>query len=774
MTLIRSRSQVAETIDRVAGLPGTGAAFVLLLAYFVTAVVCAFLPLADHIGFELAGGLTIVAALFTPWVGVAAVRLERLRSRSDRSQGLAAAAAASWSVFLLVVPVGIIFLNGLRRPSCDPSSGAVWLLLLPVPSAMLGAATGAVARSLTSSRVALFLLVIGVEIGTLLFGLSRLYTGPGFFLFDHFFGYFPGPLYDEVVTVTPALLYFRAETVLWALTGMCLCATLGAEWPGERNRAAVSTFFLAAGLTIFTVIEGSHLGYRSTDAAVAEALGGVRTIDDLEIHYPREWSDRTIESFAHDAAFRASQVIQALGLQHPPTVKVWVYRSAEEKRRLVGASGTSFSKPWRHEVHINASATPHPVLRHELVHAFAAEIAHGPFGTPGGLIPNSPLTEGFAVALDVDSEGLTLAQWAKAMRELHIAPDVNALLSTAGFFQAAPYRAYQYAGAFLRFIDEKYGRARLLDLYATGDLHRIGKPEAVIAEFNLALDAVTVTPAERATAERALARPSVFHRRCAREVSHLSDEAQTLLSEGRTEDALATYDRVCAMEPDDPALLESLLRAAVRAKNNELRDKTASRIMSHPKTDNVLKATTLMELGDDDWRRGTPQEAAARYASIGELAVDPGTYRLALVKRTAVNDTALSALLEPLLVENDTEVQQLFAMNDYIEAHPTDRLVRYLLGRQLMQREALPRGLPLVDLASENLLLDGEMTAEALRLLVKGYSELHRCQAAQLEQGKMASSKATEADRVVAQDWIDRCQFEVARGWKPWSDRTED
>jgi tetratricopeptide (TPR) repeat protein len=384
------------------------------------------------------------------------------------------------------------------------------------------------------------------------------------------------------------------------------------------------------------------------------------------------------------------------------------------------------------------------------------------------------LTEGFAVALDVDSEGLSLAQWAKAMRELHLAPDVNALLSTTGFYSAAPYRAYQYAGAFLRFIDEKYGRARLLELYATGDLRHLGKPETIISEFNHSLDSVKVTPSERAMAERALARPSVFHRRCAREVTHLSDEAGALLAEGRTQDALATYDRVCAMEPDDPALLEAMLRAAVKAKNNELRDKTASRIMSHPKTDSVLKAATLMELGDDDWRRGTLQEAAARYASIGELPVDPGTYRMALVKRTAVNDATLSALLQPFLVEGDAEVPQLFAMNDYIEAHPTDRLVRYLLGRQLVQREALARGLPLVDMASENLLFDGEMTAEALRVLVKGYSELHKCQAAQLELGKMAQSKASDADRTVGQDWIDRCQFEVSRGWKPWSDRAED
>jgi hypothetical protein len=774
MALTRSRSLASDLLDRLLLLPGTRGGVALFIAYVLAAIVCCFLPLADHIGFELAAVLTILAALIAPAVGAAAIRLDRPRPRGDRSPARAAASAGLYAILLLVFPIGILLLNAVRRPSCEPISGGMWLLVLPVPTAFLAATLGALGRSLTASGrwiAAFVLLVEGVSLAA---GLSTLYTGPSFFLYDHFFGYFPGPLYDEVVLVSHALLVFRALTLLWAMVLILVCAALGAEWPGERNRAAGWALLLGAGLLIISRVEGTHFGYRTTDASLADALGGVRQIDQLEIHYPREWSDKSVDAFARDAAFRASQVIEELQLTHPPKVKVWVYRSAEEKRQLVGAANTSFSKPWRHEVHINSAGSPHPVIRHELVHAFAGDIAPRPFGTPGGLIPNSPLTEGFAVALDLDDDGLTLPQWAKAMRELHIAPDVTTLFSTASFYAAAPARAYQYAGAFLRYLDGRFGRPKLLELYATGDLSRLGKPADLVKDFNQFLESVKVTSAERATAERQLAHPSVFRRRCAREVSQLSDEAQRLLSEGRTQDALAEYDHLCALEPDDPALLQSLLRAAVKAKDTDLRDKTVSRILSHSKSDPVLRATTLLEVGDDDWRRRSLTDAARHYREAAEIPTDAATHRLAIVKSTAVRDPALSSLLEPLLVESEGDVPMLFALNDYIQANPYDRLVHYLLGRQLVQRDAPGRGLSLLESAGDNLLDDSEMSTEVARLLVRTYSQLHRCADAQQALRRLTAPRGSEDDRVVAEDWIARCRFEVSRGWKPWSDRAQD
>jgi hypothetical protein len=760
-----------EIARRLGSLPASRGGLVLLAANVLTALVCWFVPLANHLGFEFAFALTAVNAILAPAVGVAAIHAERLRLRSERSYRAAALAAVSYASALLVVPTGLMALNAWRAPSCEPGSGALWIVILALPTTVIATATGALARSLTEGNFGAGLLVFLVEAASLAWSLSTLYRGPSFFLFDHYFGYFPGPLYDEVILFSTPLLVFRALTLLWAWVLILICDAVGAEWSSDRFSRGVLAAVLACALLFVSFREGTRLGFRTTDRSLADALGATRTIDKLEVHYPREWNEQTTEAFLHDAAFRASQVMRDLSLTDGPTVRVWVYRSAEEKRRLVGAATTSFSKPWRHEIHINADAFPHPVLRHELIHAFGAEIAHGPFGTPGGLFPNSPLVEGFAEALDVDTEGLTLLQWAKAMRDLHLAPQVEALFSTSGFYAAAPARAYTYAGAFLRFLDAKFGRARLLDLYATGDLTRLGKPAELVDEFNKTLDGITITPAEKATGERHLARPSVFHRRCAREVSALTDKASGLLSEGRKDAALALYERVSSMEPDDPALLEYLLRAAIQAKDPAVRDQTAARILSHPHTDSVLRAQTLMELGDDLWRQHATADAAVRYRDVIDLAADAPTHRAAGLKHETVLDPLLNMLLQPLLADSDADLRELFAMNDFVTSHPGDRIVRYLLGRQLVQRAAIARGLPLLETTTDRPLLgDAELAKETLRLIVRGDAELHRCADSAQAQLRLQRAGGTAADQEVADDWVARCRFEVSRSWPASTD----
>ena len=53
-------------------------------------------------------------------------------------------------------------------------------------------------------------LLAGGALGTTLW---RLYAQPPLFAYDHLWGYFAGPLYDELVQVSGPLLAFRASTL---------------------------------------------------------------------------------------------------------------------------------------------------------------------------------------------------------------------------------------------------------------------------------------------------------------------------------------------------------------------------------------------------------------------------------------------------------------------------------------------------------------------------------------------------------------------------------
>src|SRR5206468_5310574 len=125
--------------------------------------------------------------------------------------------------------------------------------------------------------------------------------------------------------------------------------------------------------------------------------------------HPRGMAKEAIERAVRDLELRYAQVSAFLGQAPPGKVTVWWYRDAAEKQRLVGAEHTQFAKPWRREIHVNDLPFPHPVVKHELVHALAAPFGAPPFGVTAhyfGLLPVAGLIEGLAVAADDPLEDL--------------------------------------------------------------------------------------------------------------------------------------------------------------------------------------------------------------------------------------------------------------------------------------------------------------------------------------------------------------------------------
>src|SRR6266404_8184974 len=106
----------------------TGPRLYLLLLGLLSLVAC-FLPLTDHLGYELSELVALAAGLFGGIPGIAAARMERDSSTRALSRAL-------WfSLWALAIPVALIVLNGVRRPTCDSVGGFALYLALAVPSA---------------------------------------------------------------------------------------------------------------------------------------------------------------------------------------------------------------------------------------------------------------------------------------------------------------------------------------------------------------------------------------------------------------------------------------------------------------------------------------------------------------------------------------------------------------------------------------------------------------------------------------------------------------
>src|SRR3954465_3232901 len=102
-------SQDDSTPREAASIPGRRARAVYVSALAAVSLCAAFLPLADHLGYEFAELVAFFAGLFGAAPGIAAARAEAARPAPDALRAVARALATG--VGLLLVPVAIILLN---------------------------------------------------------------------------------------------------------------------------------------------------------------------------------------------------------------------------------------------------------------------------------------------------------------------------------------------------------------------------------------------------------------------------------------------------------------------------------------------------------------------------------------------------------------------------------------------------------------------------------------------------------------------------------------
>lgn len=718
------------------------------------------LPLVETPGYELGEAGALLAALLAPSLGLAAVRLERSRSAPSPL------AAFGGAALVLCGLVALLFAGALARAALGRCSAlgpaAGFLPLLALPSALAGAALAVAAAVLARGRLApsaaLYALV---ALASLALSLRAAYAGPAAFVFDPLLGAWPGPLYDEALAPDLRTVLFRASAAAQALALAALAeAAVRAARAGARAALAPAlAVAVAIGLALGARAALSALALSGDRAVVARALGGRRDGARCTLIHPAEMPPAAVDALLADCEFHQADVGRALGIAVPPRVTAFVHRSAAEKRRLVGAAGTDYAKPWLAELHVVEAPAPHPVLRHEVVHAVAAAAADGPLGVPArlGVLVSAGLVEGLAAALETPRGLWTVHETSRVARDLGVLPDVARIVGPAGFWAEPPARAYAAAGSFLAFVLERHGAAAVREAYRSGDLARatgVPLPE-LAAAWERFLDGVEVPPRLAASTRARLARRSLFARPCAREVAALEARAAGAAAAGRADEACALYREAAALSGS-----AADLKAAgdVRARAGDLAGadrayRDAER--AAPEDDAALRGALAAARGDVAWRRGDFEAASAAFAAALAAGPERADLRLLEAKRLAVGDPALrEALRDRLLGLGDPAAGLARAAE---ERHP---LAAYLVGRALASRgEAAAALAPLGRAANGG--LPAPLALEATLLLGEA-----RCAAGAPRDGEAALARSgaeSAADAARIAEARRRCAFLAAR-----------
>jgi hypothetical protein len=197
-----------------------------------------------------------------------AIHAARRELSKGRPAPLRAFARASGGLVLLQAALvgGAAARTALFTP-CSLSHGIAFVPAVALPSALAAAALATLAAFLARGRplrsALLYLAGVVASLGTTLL---EGWIGPPSYLLDHLVGIWPGPIYDEALSLDRRLLLFRLGSLAWtaALLGVAqLVAVRRRTPPGRARGAAIAT-------ETRTTIEMKLAGHNETARAAPE------------------------------------------------------------------------------------------------------------------------------------------------------------------------------------------------------------------------------------------------------------------------------------------------------------------------------------------------------------------------------------------------------------------------------------------------------------------------------------------------------------------------
>jgi len=227
---------------------------------------CLSNTLSDHVGY----GASLVAALVASVIaGLGGAALgHTLRSRPEVRAGTALVTAAGLAVALVALTLVPVFVRGLLGDACGPARGVAAVLLVALPGPVLAALLGLVAGAALPRSKWATALAAGLVPGAVVWSLARFYATPTIFAYDPFFGFYPGAIYDERVTLGATLVSYRVGTLGW------IAAAAAAFVLHEDARMPLAGVTLPASGDVVVVV-GPEGGISPEELAAFEAAGGV-------------------------------------------------------------------------------------------------------------------------------------------------------------------------------------------------------------------------------------------------------------------------------------------------------------------------------------------------------------------------------------------------------------------------------------------------------------------------------------------------------------------
>lgn len=660
----------------------------MLLLLFLLLLLCLALmgsPLTGVLGYESAQLVALLFPFLVPWVG----------SHGDRKSNPHDLPRLIFPLAILaLLPAVLLALNALRIPNCAPWQGLAFYGLLAGGNLLIWSGLWLWLGSWGISRGIQRLLYFVAVLLTLGLNLLQPVLHPQLFAYSAFWGFFPGPIYDEVLIISDKVLWSRATGLAVALFFWAGALQRRSGSADARWWSLVAWVALGLALSSYALFPRFHLtGW--TDQ-VRRELGGQIQTRHATLYYAKDLFQGPdgagrLQAVCDDLDYTYESVAEWLNLtaDERKPVTVYLHGNARLKKQLIGAGATQFAHVWRRELHIQHEEPPHSVLRHEMVHLLAADWAP-PLGIP---LLNFGLVEGLAEAGERQDVRFTPEVWSHYLEATGKRIPLADMLAPWDFWRAPANKAYGEWGAFLGWLFESRGAALFRRAYGGESFEQAygAKLEELESEWLESLKAVEMTSFEQWAVEESSRRRSLFEKPCARELARLRDLRDGHLRQGEAPEALSVCHQIEQFEFNLVDDLWRWVQAAARAGDAAHFADLAGRMHAHPDLDaGMLRNLTVLE-ADMAWREGRLEEALEGYHRAVVADWNSGTQREIVLKIAAIENgdnedrEALHRYLESATPPVETE---MFLLRMAQRGTPASWAFSYLLLKRLAGRGA--------------------------------------------------------------------------------------
>gem|GEM_PF-2195860 len=560
----------------------------ILLSIFATTLFTAillFIPIMSTPSYEATMALNIFILLFYTYISR---RLQRIFLIEEFVSTI-----FNVCLVLFIIPFIILIISGLFKGFCPSYQGFLFYLIDIPPLLLLLSSISLILRRLELRSRTVWIVFTVIILLSLALNIYTLLSQPTVRFYSTIWGFFSGPVYDEDVRPDRQLILYKAFSTLIALI----------IWLTLYRRNGYKTL-ISILLLIPTIIIAKELYQNEpTRSRIYHHLGGKINTEHFEIIYPldQEWS-RDIDVLAELHEYYYALIKRDLNHKGDMKIRSYIFRNEEEKQELTGAGRTQIAKPWLNEIYITPVSLTDAKLKHEISHIIVGSLIDSPLGLYGGLrglIPNMAVVEGISVALEPETNILTLHQKAAILLKENRLPHFTNLFDISRFYSYSGILSYSTAGSFIKYLIDTYGIDKFKRILSYEDFKEVyGKDiDKVEKEYREFLNGIVVNPSQSYWASVIYRSKGLVEKKCPHEVASLKNRLIEFNKRGISTESIDTGEEILKYCEEDSEVIIELIKAYINRRDYDKALNLAEKYL--PYMNNAYYYTLLLDMISD-------------------------------------------------------------------------------------------------------------------------------------------------------------------------------